>query len=232
VARRGLPWQTYFILQGLSGYGFEAEAETLRARLLDTLAAQPAMFAHYDAFSGAGLEAAGTTTTAAVFIEALRRGYEEETFALSSGGAPTSREGQIRRMSRFSDGVVLAEVAVEGTHELPRTDFSATTEIFSGDAMTLTFTDPTGEVAGKQIAVSFPAFDQAEVELERADGSVQSMSFQAAPVEISAAVDDTVRLKSYHFTGERACGCGAGVGAPLGALALAIRAGNGLAEGP
>ncbi|HYV45507.1 MAG TPA: trehalase family glycosidase [Myxococcaceae bacterium] len=216
------PWQTYFILQGLYRYGFEEEAEQLRTRLLDTIAAQPAMFAHYGAFSGAGVGAAGTSTTAAVFIEALRRRYEEETFALSSGNTPTVREGQIRRMYRFSDGVALAEVSVDGTRELPRTRFAATAELFSGSEMTITFSDPTREVARRGITLSFPVLDQAEVEVVHPDGSSQVFKPKAAPVQITARFDDTVRLRNYHFTGERACGCAAGEGAPLGAAWLLI----------
>jgi len=216
------PWQTYFILQGLYRYGFEEEAEDLRTRLLDTIAAQPAMFAHYGAFSGAGLGAAGTSTTAAVFIEALRRRYEEETFALSSGNTPTAREGQIRAMYRFSDGVALAEVSVQGTRELPRTRFASTAELFSGGEMTITFSDPTGEVGRKAITLSFPVLDRAEVELVHADGLSQVFKPTGAPVQVATVFDDTVRLRSYHFAGQRECGCVAGEGAPLGAAAIAM----------
>lgn len=216
------PWQTYFLLQGLYRYGFEEEAEALRTRLLDTIAAQPAMFAHYGAFSGVGLGEAGSSTTAAVFIEAVRRRYEEETFALSSGNAPIVREGQIRRMDRFSDGVPLAEVSVDSTRELPRTRFAATTELFSGDPMTITFTDPTGDVGLAPITLSFPALDRAEVEVVAADGTSQVLKLEGAPIQVRAGAGDTVHVRSYHFTGQRACGCVAGEGAPLGVLALAI----------
>jgi len=217
------PWQNYFLLQGLYRYGFEEEAEGLRKRLLDTIAAQPAMFAHYGAFSGAGLGEAGSSATAAVFIEALRRRYEEETFALSSGNAPIVREGQIRRLDRFSDGVALAEVSVAGTRELPRTRFAATTELFSGDPMTITFSDPTGEVGRSAITVSFPALDEAKIEVVSAGGSSQVFTpGDGAPIQVTAVVDDTVHLQSYHLAGDRGCGCGAGGGAPLGAPALAI----------
>ncbi|HEY8212428.1 MAG TPA: trehalase family glycosidase [Myxococcaceae bacterium] len=216
------PWQTYFLLQGLSRFGFEAEAEALRTRLLDTLAAQPAMYAHYAAFTGVGLEAAGTSTTAAVFVEALRRRYEEETFALLGGSVPTSRQGQIRRMFRFSDGVVLAEISVDGTRELPRTHFTAAAAIFSGDPTALTFADPTGAVGTREITVSLPAFDQAEVEIEHGDGSAETMSLEKAPLSVTVRLDDTLRLQRYHFAGEHSCGCGEGGGAPLGALAMVI----------
>ena len=55
-----------------------------------------------------------------------------------------------------------------------------------------------------------------------ADGSSQVLKLKGAPVKVTAAVDDTVRLRSYHLVGERACGCVAGEGAPLGAVSLLI----------
>jgi len=221
------PWQSYFVLQGMYRYGFEGEAEDLRTRLLDTIAGQPAMFAHYGAFSGVGLEAAGTSTTAAVFVEALRRRYEEETFALSSGGAPTSREGRIRRLYRFSDGAILAEVSVEGTRELPRTRFASTGVLFSTEAVTLTFTDPTGAVGGREISIAFPLLDQADVEITPgAGGAVQTLSLSGAPITVPAMVGDTVRLPHFRYRSERSCGCGAGAGAggPVGGLVLLVLA--------
>jgi hypothetical protein len=121
-------------------------------------------------------------------------------------------------MYRFSDGVLLAEISVDGTHELPRTQFTGSTEMFSGDTTTLAFTDVTGLIAGREITVSLPAFDQVDVEIQHRDGSVQTASLKGAPISITAQVDDTLRLQKYHFAGDQSCGCGAGTGAPVGAL--------------
>jgi len=164
-----------------------------------------------------------------VFVEALRRRYEEETFALSNGGAPTSREGQIRRLYRFSDGGILAEVSVEGTRELPRTRFASTGVLFSSDAVTITFTDPTGAVGGRAVSIAFPLLDQADVEITPgAGGAVQTLSLNGAPITVTAMVGDTVRLPHFRFSSERSCGCGAGAGAgpggPLGGLVLLVLA--------
>lgn len=128
-----LPWkgalspeQQYLTMVALYRYGYEAEAEQLRQRLLDLGAGQTEPYEHYDADTGAGLGAAGFGATAAVLLEAARNRHQAETFVLERGGVAKVRQGELRRVFRHMDGAVLMEISAEGTSELPWTKSAPT----------------------------------------------------------------------------------------------------------
>ncbi|MBK7860116.1 MAG: hypothetical protein IPJ65_16180 [Archangiaceae bacterium] len=194
---RGPVWLniSWLTMVALFRYGYEAEAEELKLKTLELGASDHGLWEYYDSKTGKGLNCYQFGWSAALYLEALRDRHQAEAFAVG-----LKRSGEIHRLVRLSDAVVLAEVQVEGSFEVPHVEITTTgAELFDGAPVSFAFTDPHGVVGDKAVTVSFPAWPGVEPK--------------------TAHVGDSVTVSGYQ---PRACGCGAAPGGWLMLAALAL----------
>jgi len=215
------PSTGYFTAMALFRYGYEAEAEALRQRMLEVLAAGPCAFASYDARTGEGLGACGQTAAAGVVLELMRRRYQEEAFAVRNGGPASFREGRIRRLFRLQDGALLFEVsplpspdaAPERSSLLPLSRVEARTQVFADEPMTFTFTDPGQLLGGRAFQVTLPSLSSATIKAIRASGATETFNLKRVgetPLAFTAQAGDRIEMPTFRLGEDPgACGCGA-----------------------
>ncbi len=184
---RGQVWliPVYFTLQALYRYGYEAEAETLRARVLDMIAAADPGGVHetYDAFtgeigwgSGTGLggfeegSAFQLAFSCAMALEILLDRHQRERFLM-----PGERRisGYVAEVAELQGGTFYKVTA--GGFEVPRSTLEAKAPdaIGATAAFTLRLEDPHRNAGSAPVAVTFPTLSAHEALAVAPDGSTR-----------------------------------------------------------
>lgn len=199
-------------LLALSRYGYEAESQALRTRLLErplSSATDPV---------GLPIGPEDDAVAAAVHVLAASHADEDEVLLYANGGLAKARSGHFRRLFRAGDGRLLLEVVGPTPSVRPRVVLKGEEQLFSGAPMTLTIEDPAAHLTGSQVQVLLPGLASAKGTVTRADGSTEP--FELGEDGWRAGAGDRLELTESTLAGVSGSGCGGCSGSGGGALSL------------
>jgi len=172
---RGQIWMVpaYVALQTLATYGYESEAEALRARLLDMMAGKGGPYETYDARTGQVGWGSGGVGEPSVHLIGLSTALTSEMLLsrydrqrLLFAGARGFR-GYVRDASWLSDRAPAFQIE-SGGYEVPLVDVETLRgeSLRLADEIAVRITDPSGNLSlnvSREISVRFPSLDGFDV---------------------------------------------------------------------
>ena len=211
--------ETALTVMALARYGYEEEAQTLRARLGELIATNgPNIHARYEP-SGAPIGPGGDGAASAAVLLLSTRAYESEVYALQRGAIANARYGRFRRVFRPTDGRTALEVIPQDGAPQPLVRLSSETQLFSLEPLKVEF-----EGEGAHV-LHLPLIAEAEVVRGSETLMVEGSDQDGIRLEVSAG--DSVEIRTLRFAGERGgCGCRFTGTSPFSALMALILLGQ------